>query len=393
MSRHDNEPAPNFQTAIIQGYDTRRPQDVLSLVISHRVVVPALDSEHHVRVKVLAVALNPSDYKMVQFFPARNNMAGCDFCGVVTEKGAEAVVDVGTRVCGAVFPYGRQDATDDVRSGAFSQFATADSRLLLRVPETWSDLEGAALGGVGWCTVGLALSSLDALALSALPSKPADEKEPVLVYGAATATGTMACQLFELSGFAPVSVTSPQSSALAIEYGASGTASYLSPTCAESLERIAGTPIRHAFDCITSAESVATCFAALARTGGRYACVESLQDSWRTRRAVRVKEVMGYEAFGRHVQLGSEEADPTTYTRKANPAAFDICARWAVEMQKLLDASLVKHHLIREVYGLWEGIIDGVDELRAGGVRGEKLVVDMAVTQRALLTQPSGITP
>ncbi len=177
------------------------------------------------------------------------------------------------------------------------------------------------------------------------------------------------------SGFAPIAATSPQSAALAIEYGASGTASYMSPTCAESLKRLAGAPVRHALDCITSGESVAACFAVLARTGGRYACVEGLQDGWCSRRAVRVKEVMGYEAFGRHAQLGSEGATPTTYSRKANSAALAICAGWAVEMQKLLDAGLIKHHPIREVDGQWEGIIAGVHTLRAGEVRGQKLVV------------------
>lgn len=200
MPSRDNASAPNLQTAVVQGYETECAQNAVSLVISHNVAVPALDSEYHVRVKVLAVALNHCDYKMVQSFPTPNSMAGCDFCGIVIEKGTEAVLGVGTRVCGAVFPYDRPNPGDvsRIHSGAFAQFVAADSRLLLRVPETWSNLEGAALGAVGWCTIALAISDLDALALPAFPSKPTDEKEPVLVYGGATATGTMACQLLML---------------------------------------------------------------------------------------------------------------------------------------------------------------------------------------------------
>ena len=60
------------------------------------------------------------------------------------------------------------------------------------------DLRSAALGGVGWGTAGLAFYDPAALALSGRPSQPVDTKEPVLVYGGATASGTMACQLLKL---------------------------------------------------------------------------------------------------------------------------------------------------------------------------------------------------
>lgn len=56
----------------------------------------------------------------------------------------------------------------------------------------------AALGGIGWRTLRIALWG--SLGLEARPGRPVKKgKEvPVLVYGAGTATGTMACQLFKL---------------------------------------------------------------------------------------------------------------------------------------------------------------------------------------------------
>jgi NADPH:quinone reductase-like Zn-dependent oxidoreductase len=68
------------------------------------------------------------------------------------------------------------------------------------VPAHWSDLRAAALGGIGWGTAGLALWQADALSLEGRPTRPliAAETTPVLVYGGATATGTMACQLLKL---------------------------------------------------------------------------------------------------------------------------------------------------------------------------------------------------
>ncbi|KAI1755486.1 putative alcohol dehydrogenase [Xylaria castorea] len=377
MANCNDVPTQQFQSAIIQSDHDPDSATALPLSIAKNIDMPTLATAYDVLIQVLAVALNHCDYKMPTNFLVSGGLTGCDFCGLVVKTGASAVCEKGTRVCGGLFPYGRY-STASKPQGSFAEFIAVDSRRLLRIPDTWSDLEGAALGAVGWGTVGLALSDPHALALDGFPSTPTAEPEPVLVYGAATATGTIACQLLKLSGYLPVAVTSPQSAALAVEYGASSTCFYTSPTCAESVRALAGVPIRHALDCITSAESVATCFAALARTGGRYACLESLQDSWRTRRAVRVKEVMGYEGLGRDFQVSSETAPGTTYTRDASLTLAALYGRWTAEMQHLLDAGSIKHHPILQIEGQWNGIIKGVRMLQRGEVRGRKLVVRIA---------------
>lgn len=120
--------------------------------------------------------------------------AGCDFCGIVEAGGDKCKFKPGTRVSGAVFPY----KPDEPLSGSFAEWLVADSRLLLNIPPGWDDLQGAALGGVGWSTVCLALSHPEALALEGLPSKPIEKPVPVLVYGGASATGTMATQCLKL---------------------------------------------------------------------------------------------------------------------------------------------------------------------------------------------------
>lgn len=173
-------------------------------------------------------------------------------------------------------------------------------------------------------------------------------------------------------------MTSTTSAALAIDYGAVGAAAYTSLKCSEEIKDLAkGIPIRHALDCITNAESSGTCFAAIARTGGRYACLEGLPEELRTRRAVRVREVMGFEGLGATVDLGPSGS---TYSRQANPELFEICARWRGEVQSLMDADLIKSHPVREVPGGWQGIIDGLEMLRRGEVRGQKLVVRIATS-------------
>lgn len=159
-----------------------------------------------------------------------------------------------------------------------------------------------------------------------------------------------------------------------MEYGAVGTAAYTSPACVEAIKKLAnGAAIRHAYDCITNAESTAACFAAMARTGGRYVCLEGLSEAARTRRAIHTKEVMGFEGLGVRIDLG-----PTSYSRAANPGLFQVCVDWTAEVQSVLDKGLIKTHPVQEVAGQWEGIIDGLAMLLRGEVRGHKLVVRVA---------------
>lgn len=184
---------PRTQTAVIQSKASPRPSG-LPLAITSSKAVPELSSPYHVVVRVLAVGLNPTDYKMITHFFMDGNTVGCDFCGIVESAGESALVSPGDRVCGADFPY----RPDNKLNGAFAQYAVTDSRHVLRVPKDWSDTEAAALGAIGWCTACLAISDPAALNLKGMPSRPTEKPSPVLVYGGATATGLMAIQMLKL---------------------------------------------------------------------------------------------------------------------------------------------------------------------------------------------------
>jgi NADPH:quinone reductase-like Zn-dependent oxidoreductase len=307
---------------------------------------------------------------MVAYFFMDGNTVGCDFCGIVETAGSSSSIPPGTRVSGADFPYRRNNPYN----GAFAQYAVLDSRHALKVPDNWSDLQAAALGTAGWGTSCLALADPEALNLQARPSSPAEKAIPVLVYGGATATGIIAIQMLRMSGYRPIAVCSDASAAAVRKYGAVGTASYMSPTCLETIKSLAGgVPIKHAFDCITNRESVALCYGALARIGGRYACLEDCPELWRTRRAVKAKVVMGYEGQNVDVDL----AHPV-YTRKANPELHAVTEEWAKEMQALLDQGKISTQEIQEVAGGFDGVIEAMEMLARGTVRGRKLVVRIA---------------
>ncbi|KAF9872520.1 hypothetical protein CkaCkLH20_10017 [Colletotrichum karsti] len=364
------KPPATCQTAVVQSKKGSAESGLPLIVAQSRPMPPDLPTPHHVLVRVLAVGLNPTDFKMVTHFFMEDNSVGCDFCGIIVEAEPEAMHSVGTRVAGADFPY----RPNNPNNGAFSEYVVVDSRHLLRVPGSMSDTQAAGLGAIGWGTAALAISDPEALNLPGMPALPAEKQLPVLVYGGATATGLMAIQMLRLSGYAPIAVCSSKSAPLAMRLGAVGTASYTSPTCAQDVKSIAGgAAIKHALDCITDAESAAVCFASLARVGSRYACLEAIPDAWVARRSVALKVVMGFEGQDRDVDLGHP-----VYSRKANPGLHAVVARWARELQPALDEGRLTTQPIREVGGRFEGVIDALEMLQRGEVKGEKLVVSIS---------------
>ena len=173
------------------------------------------------------------------------------------------------------------------------------------------------------------------------------------------------------SGYAPIAVCSSKSAPFVTKCGAIGTASYTSADYIETVKSLAkGVPIKYALDCITDVDSAAACFSALSRTGGRYACLEDCPEQWQTRRAVKVKVVMGFEGQGYDVDLGHP-----IYSRKANWDLHAIAATWTKEMQTLLDNKSIVTQPMRQVDGKFEGIIKALEMLHSGEVKGEKLVV------------------
>ena len=205
-------PIPSTQTAILQlpdGHLTKSSKPV-----------PTLTSPTDVLIAVHTVALNPTDFKMPLLAPATGATSGCDFAGRVVAFGpghspttdtttvsfssppatapSPPRLKLGDRVCGAVHGSNPTDHS----SGAFAEYLVADARLVLKVPAEMSWERAAAVGGIGWGTLGLALWESLGLRKGRLLKKQEGVKEqagvPVLVYGASTATGTMAVQLLRL---------------------------------------------------------------------------------------------------------------------------------------------------------------------------------------------------
>lgn len=147
-----------------------------------------------VRVKVVTIALNPTDWKHLagQFVPD-GCLVGCDFAGVVEAVGKNVTKKwaIGDRIAGVVHG-GHAEQPED---GAFAEYILAKGDICLKIPSHLSFEEAVTLP-LGLATVmqGMYQKGLKLY----LPDNPIREKAFVLIYGGATATAALGIQFAKL---------------------------------------------------------------------------------------------------------------------------------------------------------------------------------------------------
>jgi NADPH:quinone reductase-like Zn-dependent oxidoreductase len=153
--------------------------------------IPELPSDC-IRVKPIAVALNPTDWKHFRFGRAKDGcIVGCDYAGVVEEVGS--AVTKSWRPGDRVFGCGHGGNLVNANDGVFAETAVVIGDLQMRIPEAMT-FEQASTIGLGSFTVGQGLYQ-KALKLDlplATPPKP--KNVHVLISGGATATGALGIQ-------------------------------------------------------------------------------------------------------------------------------------------------------------------------------------------------------
>lgn len=169
-------------------------------IVVHDRPTPQL-RDHFVLIEVAAVALNPTDWKHLEYGLVTDGcLVGCDFAGTVVEvgKGVNKKLSRGDRVAGVAHG-GNSVQPED---GAFAEYIVAKGDVLIKLPDTLS-FETAATLPLGVATVMQGLYQ-KGLKLS-LPDKPNTDKSFVLIYGGATATGALGIQYAKLYVPFPVS--------------------------------------------------------------------------------------------------------------------------------------------------------------------------------------------
>lgn len=347
------------------------------------VPVPALAADE-VLVRVAAVALNPSDHKLLDQSTTAGAVAGADFSGTVVRVGDNASVkdtngralQAGDRV--ACFVFGSNPGNPG--NGAFGEYVAAPAGLCVQIP-TGMDFATAASLPMGILTVGFIFRSLG-LELQAsdyddnghnsgaAANKAGESRgEFVLVHGGATATGTLAIQLLKLAGYTPLATCSPSSAALVRSRGAAAVFDYRSPTVRDEIRAFTGGKLSRAADCIGTAETMALCYGALGDRGGRYAALEQYPRRLTIRRRdVAHDWILGWTILGKEVKLAG------AYHRDARPEDRAFGEVWAAKMEGVLAAGRLEPHPVEVSKTGLAAIPAGLDLMRKGQVQGKKLV-------------------
>lgn len=342
------------------------------------VPVPSIANDQ-VLVRIAAVALNPSDYKLLDQSTTLGAVSGSDFAGTVVRVGAGVGhrVQVGDRICGFVF--GANPGCPE--NGAWGQYVAATLDLCMPIPPEM-DFATAASLAMGTATAGLAFRSLglrwdrlqlDQACSSTVPDQEGPKKdEYVLVHGGATATGTILLQLLRMAGYAPLATCSAANFDLVLDRGALHAFDYRSPNCVDEIREYTEGRLAYVLDCIGTVDTMTLCYGALGDEGGHYSALEQYPRTLTIRRRdVAHDWILGWTLFGAEVELAG------AYHRPPIPEDRRFGKLWAELVGRLVMHGRIQAHPLEVVAGPLATVIPLVERLREGKVRGRKVVVQV----------------
>ncbi|KAG6988548.1 cytochrome P450 [Physcia stellaris] len=335
--------------------------------------IPRLRDDY-ILVKTSAIALNPTDWKHIDFLATPGALVGCDYSGTVLEVGPK------------------------LEDGTFAEYIVAKGDLQILIPDEMSFEEAATLG-VGVVTVGQGLYQSLELPLPTGGSVEGDGKASVLIYGGSTATGTLAIQFAKLQPQAVKKLQQlilphqklrperrhnllPRNAPLLRQVGADAIFDYRDPDCGRKIREHTANTLQHAFDCVSEGSSLQICADALSSSTSssskpRYSALLGIKDF--PREDVDVKATIGYTAVGEEVGfVGSGAGKMPNIPAKEEDARF--ANMFVGVAEGLLREGKIKGHPASVRQGGLGGVLEGLQEMREGKVSGEKLVYRVADT-------------
>ncbi|KAE8153645.1 hypothetical protein BDV25DRAFT_136764 [Aspergillus avenaceus] len=328
---------------------TRQP-GVAELV--HDAPLPAMPDDY-ILVKTKAVALNPTDWKHIDFVPCNGTVVGCDYAGVVEAVGSKVKkpFESGDRVCG--FVHGCNVLRPS--GGAFGEYVVAKGDLQYHIPSYMSFEEASTLG-VGLVTIGQSLyQSLEL-------EKPREDKTgydadvegTILIYGGATATGSLAIQFAKRSGLRVVTTCSEVNRSWMYELGADLIFDYHEPQIGDIIREQTDDSLELVLDTVSTPQTASICAAAISSGGGYY---NALLDVQCPRDDVDSKLCMAYDIIGEAYLMGSTRVS-------SEPDNFAFGVGWTKIAQRLLNDRHILPHRYEKRNGGLAGVIDGLQALR-----------------------------
>ncbi|KHN96137.1 Alcohol dehydrogenase superfamily, zinc-type [Metarhizium album ARSEF 1941] len=324
--------------------------------------IPKLRDDY-ILVKTVAVGLNPTDWKHVDFIiKEAGPLLGCDYAGVVEAVGPKVTKPLkkGDRVCG--FVHGANFAQHE--DGTFAEYIVAKGDIQIKIPDSLS-FEDAATLGVSVTAVGQSLYQKLGLKL---PSEPVTDATPILIYGGSTASGMLAIQYAKLSGYKVITTCSPRHNDLVRSLGADAVFDYRDPECAAKMRAYTDDSLALVFDPVSLPASAEICEAALASRPppGATLRYQSLLAFATSRSDVTYTQSVTYTAIG-------EELIFPALSMPASEEDYRFAVEFWELTRGLLEAGKLKTAPVQLGQGL-EGVLDGLQAMREKKVSGKKLV-------------------
>jgi NADPH:quinone reductase-like Zn-dependent oxidoreductase len=196
-----------------------------------------------------------------------------------------------------------------------------------------------------------------------LPPAKVSEPTPVLIYGASTATGTLAVQFAKLSGAEVYATASPHNFDMVKKLGADHVFDYKESECGEKIRKATNDKLKLVFDCIAEHGSEKICAAAIGSEGGHYSGLLPGPLENFPRKDVKHGWTFAYTSLG----------EAFSKTVPANQEDYEFGVKFWKAAEELINSGKVKTHptLVRD--GL-EGVPQGLNDLKDGKVSGQKLV-------------------
>ncbi|KAH7344287.1 chaperonin 10-like protein [Pyrenochaeta sp. MPI-SDFR-AT-0127] len=319
-------------------------------------------SDNEILVKVHATALNPIDFKFIDFIGPSGSITGCDFAGVVAQAGktASQTWKAGDRVAGFV------QGGISKEYGSFAEYVKAEEDLVWRIPGELSD-EDASTYGVSAVTAMQALNlHLDIAWFDEVEKgEKTSQGSTVFIYAGSSSVGLIAIQIAKKAGCTVVTTASPHSFDLVKSYGADSVFDYRSPNAVQEITK-EYPDITQALDCFSAGESTQFCARVLEKKGGK---VITLLDSKAKTPGVKVEMIMSFQMLGRAFAW----LPPIGPRYPVSPPAREALTRFYVNLPSFVKE--LKAPPVTVLNGGLDGVLEGLDKLRAGKVSGSKLVV------------------
>jgi NADPH:quinone reductase-like Zn-dependent oxidoreductase len=319
----------------------------------------------HLLIKVHSVALNPTDWKHIASGSGGDpfSIVGCDYSGTVVSIGDQVTKSfkIGERVFGCAHGSNYNEPYD----GVFAEYAVVKGDLAMRVPASVG-MEDVSTIGLGSITVGQGLFQKDkGLGLNP-PEAGKGNGEWVLIHGGGTATGTLGIQYAKLAGYNVITTCSPRNNNLVKSRGADEVFDYNDPECGNKIRKFTENKLKYAWDTVGLDESSKVCGEALSSKGEGCHYGTILRNK-SPREDVKYTSTLMYTVFG-------EKFDKFGFAIPAIQNDFEFGKMWMGLTEKLVSEGKLKPHPAKVGKGNLEGILEGLDEMKQGKVRGEKMV-------------------